>query len=307
MRVKFAPEFPGGRKNAGPAATAGNLNDQIRPPTVRITRHQPANLEDEMSRLLNAGRAPRWLACLACGAWFLFAATPARADDEAKRIIAAAVKAHGGAEKLAKANAKPSITKGKLKVFANGMEFDATLEASSDGKRFRQEIKLTIMGTDIEQTVVFDGKEVWIAANGKVVSTLSKKEELELIKEAMHAEKIGNMVLDDKDLEFSIIGEDKVGDTPVVGVRVSKKGRKDVSLYFDKKTHLLKKVESRGMVYQSNQEVAQERIVDEYKDVNGVMRPGKMTVNQDGKKAVEMEFTSYETVDSLDDATFKKP
>jgi hypothetical protein len=141
-----------------------------------------------------------------------------------------------------------------------------------------------------------------------VVTTLSKKEDLDLIEEAIHAEKVGSlMFLGDKSIELSIIGDDKVGDTPVVGVRVSKKNRRDVSLYFDKKTHLLKKVESRGLAYQSREEVAQERIVEEYKEFDGLMRPSKMTVNQDGKKAVEMEITGYETVDQFDDSTFKKP
>jgi hypothetical protein len=86
-----------------------------------------------------------------------------------------------------------------------------------------------------------------------------------------------------------------------------KKGRKDVSLFFDKKTHLLKKIESRGLSFQSRQEVTQERILDEYKEFDGRMRPTKAIMNQDGMKAVEMEFTGIEFVDSLDDSTFKKP
>jgi hypothetical protein len=261
-----------------------------------------------MNRVFKSIAGVRVIACLVCGSWLLAAGSTARADDEAKKVIEAAVKAHGGAEKLAKNKNKAVNIKGKLKVFANGMELDATMEAWAGEKKFRQDIKLSIMGMDIEQTVAFDGKEVWIAANGKVVMTLDKKEDLELVEEALHAEKVGDLqLLDDKTIELSIIGDDKVGDTPVVGVRVSKKGRKDVSLYFDKKTHMLKKTESRGLDFQSRQEVTQERIVDEYQEVDGVMRPKKLTVNQDGKKTVEMEFTGFETMDKLDDSTVKKP
>lgn len=251
----------------------------------------------------------RVFVCLACAAGLLATATTiARADDEAKKIVEAAIKAHGGAEKFAKIKDKAVIQKAKVKVFASGMEFEATMESQTDGKRFRQDISLSVMGQQIEQTVAFDGKETWIAANGKVIATKSKKEDLDLIEEAMYSEKVGDlMFLNDKGIELSIIGDDKVGDTPVVGVRVSKKGRKDVSLYFDKKTHRLKKVESRGVNFQSQQEVTQERILDEYKEFNGQMRPSKATVNQDGKKVVEMEFTGVEFVDTLDDSTFKKP
>jgi hypothetical protein len=124
----------------------------------------------------------------------------------------------------------------------------------------------------------------------------------------MYSEKAAGLaMLGDKDIELSIIGDDMVGDTAVVGVRVSSKGHKDVSLYFDKKTHLLKKSIGRMLDFESHAEVEQERIVDEYKEVDGMMRPARMTLNKDGKKFVEIELTEVRSVDKLDDDTFAKP
>jgi hypothetical protein len=261
-----------------------------------------------MNRVLQSIAVARAIAYLACGAWLLGLGAPARADEDAKKVVEAAIMAHGGAEKLAKNKDKSVIQKGKLKIYVMGLEIEGTMEIRAGDKKFRQDIKGSVMGQDFNQGVVYDGKELWIAINGKVVMTLDKKEDLEMIQEAVHAEEAAGLVLlGSKDVELSLIGDDKVGDTPVVGIRVSKKGRKDVSLYFDKKTHLLKKIENRSVDFTSRTEVADEKIMSDYKEFEGQMQPTKVTMNRDGKKYIEFEYTSHEYVDKHDDSTWKKP
>lgn len=195
----------------------------------------------------------------------------------------------------------------------NGMELDAVVETTvaaggEKERRFKQDIQLSVMGMDIKQLVVHDGKSLWIAINGKIFRDFDKKEDLEKFEEAAFAEQAAGLVLlNSKEIETSIIGEDKVGDTPVIGVRVSKKGRKDVSLYFDKETGLLKKIHSRAVDFMSGTEVEQERILEDYKEVEGQKRPQRAVVMQDGKKLVEVEFTETKLVDSVDDSAFDKP
>src|SRR4051812_8687745 len=101
-----------------------------------------------------------------------FAAGAARAEDaDAKKVIDKAVAAHGGAEALAKMKDKSSVIKGKLKIeVAGGIE--ATMEMSVGGHKFRQDLKGSVMGMDFSQNIVYDGKEMWIAVNGKVMTTL---------------------------------------------------------------------------------------------------------------------------------------
>src|SRR5262249_17572920 len=147
--------------------------------------------------------------------WLLLSTNAARADDAAKKVVDAAIKAHGGAEKLKMLSEKASVLKGKLKIYAMGLELDGTMEMQIGDKKFRQDIKFAINGMDIEQAVAYDGKEVWIALNGKVVQTLDKKEDLELLADQMHAEEAAGLtLLSSKDVALSIIGDDKVGDTP---------------------------------------------------------------------------------------------
>jgi outer membrane lipoprotein-sorting protein len=232
---------------------------------------------------------------------------PLRADDEARKVVDKALKAHGGAETLAKFKDKAAIVKGKMKIH-QPIELDATMEMSAGGKKFKQDLQFSLMGMDFMQSVVYDGKELWVSQNGKIVTTLSKEDDLKALKETIYAEELAEMaLLGDKKLELSLIGEDKVSDVPVVGVRVSSKGHKDVSLYFDKTTGLLLKMESRGFEFQTQQEVGEERIFGDYKDFEGRKRPTKVTMNREGKKFIEMEITDVKIVDKLDDSTFSKP
>jgi len=232
---------------------------------------------------------------------------PVRADDDAKKIIQEAVKAYGGADVLAKHHGKGVIQKGKLHVSAGGMDLDGTVDVSSQDGKFRRVVNFSIMGTDVKQTSVFNGEALWIDTNG-MLTTIDKKEDVDLIKESVFGEEaIGKVLMGDAGLKLSIIGDDKVDDAPVVGIRISKEGHKDVSAYFDKKTHLIRKIVSRGLDIQSQMEVESVRILDDYKDFDGQMRPAKASVLQDGKKIADVEFTEVKYVDKFDDDVFAKP
>jgi hypothetical protein len=231
----------------------------------------------------------------------------ARADDtDAKKVIEKAIVAHGGADALAKLKDKAAIVKGKMSIDqAGGIE--ATLESFASNKKFKHVIEGSVMGQNFTQIVCYDGKEMWIAIGGKVIMTITGKD-LEPIKEQIHAEELAGLALfGEKGLEFSVVGDSKVGENEVVGIKVSKKDYKDVTLFFDKKTGLLAKSEYRGLDFQTKNEVNEEKVLHDYKKVDGVLRPSRIVVNRDGKKFLEMEFTEQKHVDKLDDGTFDKP
>ena len=110
-----------------------------------------------------------------------------------------------------------------------------------------------------------------------------------------------------KGVKLSALGEIKVNDQAAVGVRVSRKGRRDVSVYFDKKTGLTVKTERRTIDLQSDQEITEERIVTEYQKLDGVPHPKKMTINRDGKKFLDAEILELKEFDKLDEGMFKVP
>jgi hypothetical protein len=113
--------------------------------------------------------------------------------------------------------------------------------------------------------------------------------------------------LKDKKFKLSTLGESKVNGKPAVGVKVSCKGHKDVDLYFDKKTGLLAKMEYRTVDFMTEKERTEERIIQEYQDLDGRKTAKKVLLNRDGKKYIEVEITEITQVEKLDDSEFAEP
>ena len=128
-------------------------------------------------------------------------------------------------------------------------------------------------------------------------------------REQMHVQRVTKLVaLKDKAYTVKPLGEAKVGDKAAVGLLVTHKDRRDVSLYFDKKTHLLLKVETRGKDVQAGgQEFTGETFYSDYKEIEGVKYAMKAVLKRDGKLFLETESTEVTPQDKLDAATFAKP
>jgi hypothetical protein len=233
-------------------------------------------------------------------------APAARAADEPKDILAKAIKAHGGAEALTKNKAARFKSKGKIDLPGVG-EADFTQEVAFmvPGK-FKESMELTVAGQTISVVTLVNGKAQSIEVNGKGIDLTDAM--TEALKDAGQLLEIGRLVpLTDKKYELSIIGEDTVEGKKVVGVRVASKGRKDVSLYFDKETGLLAKLEYRTVDAQSGNEIGEERIITGYnKNKAGVAIPKAAVVKRDGKKFLEVEVVEYTSLEKLDDSEFKK-
>ena len=103
------------------------------------------------------------------------------------------------------------------------------------------------------------------------------------------------------------LGEVKVDGQPALGIRVSSKGHRDVNLYFDKAKGLLVKVETRDVDLLTGQEVTTEKIMSDYKEVGGLLRPSKVRVLRDGKKLMDLEMEEVKLVDKFDKEFFDKP
>jgi hypothetical protein len=98
-----------------------------------------------------------------------------------------------------------------------------------------------------------------------------------------------------------------VDDKPALGVKVSAKGRKDVTLYFDKATGLLVRYDHTVRAEGTGQEVTEENYPAGYKDVQGTRQAMKFTTKRDGKLHVEGEVTDLQLHETLDDGVFAKP
>jgi len=88
---------------------------------------------------------------------------------------------------------------------------------------------------------------------------------------------------------------------------VTAKGHNDVSLWFDKESGLLVKIERQVYDDASMQEVGQEEHLSDYRDVSGVQTAMKLVWHRDGKKVVEIQYTDVRYPEKIDAAEFAKP
>ena len=126
-------------------------------------------------------------------------------------------------------------------------------------------------------------------------------------KEVQHASYVTSL-LPIKGVGYTLapLAEAKVAGRPAVGVKVSSKGHRDVSLYFDKATGLCVKRAHR-ILDSSGKEVLQEVVFSDFKDVDGVKHFQKITAFRNGQKMIEGEVTELKFFDKLEEKLFAKP
>ncbi len=225
--------------------------------------------------------------------------------QEARAIIDKAVKAYGGAEKFAKLKAMQVKAKGTLEVMGMTLPFTKETSVQYPGK-FKEVMQMEVDGQQIIVNSVFNGTKGWINAAGMEVPVEEKI--LEEFKEAAHKmEALRLTNLNDKKFELSPLGESKVNDRPVVGVKIASKGHRDINVYFDKDTGLIVKSENRALDVQAGQEVSEETFITEYQEVEGLKVGKKVVVHRDGKKLMDAEVTLIKFLDKFDDSEFAKP
>jgi hypothetical protein len=245
--------------------------------------------------------------CLLGLAGLLAVATAVRSDDQAetKALVDKAIKAMGGADKLAKFATYTSKGKGKI---IDPAEIDYTDENWSRLPEFaRFDMELDVGGNKIKEVFVFNGPKGWLKINDS--TTEMPKEMLAAFRDYFHALRLANdpLALRDKDAKLSPLGEMKINDRPAIGLQVSCKGKRDVNVYFDKENGLPLKCETTAPPFQGGQEVAQEFFFEDYKEFEGVKVATKMTWKQDGKKYMVREVSEIKPEEKIDDSTFDKP
>jgi hypothetical protein len=224
-----------------------------------------------------------------------------RADDhaDALAIVDDAIKAHGGVDALAKAQAYTRKGTGNVKPFDKEMSLTEELTVSlPDRMRLSSEIDKTA-----HVLVVLNGDKGWQSTGGPA----SEVGAIRLKEVADEASVLWLATLTPLKKDIFILkplSEKKVNDKPAVGISVSAKSRPEVRMYFDKGSHLLVKIEREAL--QGGKKVDKEYQYGDYKEVDGVKLPGRLTELMNGNKFSEITVTSYK-LHKPDDATFSKP
>jgi hypothetical protein len=250
-----------------------------------------------------------WIPGLVCVT--AFATKPESPGIGVKDLVQKAISTHGYAtEKNAKVRSYIVIQDANLTIGGKEVECRLTISIEPPDRRH---VKLQFDNEGEEVTVlsIYDGKsgKGWNSYNGK--TTEMSMEELEETKHSVHASSLISLVpiLDSILYQLSPAGRVEVEGSPVIGVKVSRKGFREAVLFIDEKTFLVVKLlYVFKNVHAGGEPELLETFFSDFKKEKGMMTPSSFKAIHGGKtiaygKTVEM-IVSEQT---LRVNTFAKP
>jgi hypothetical protein len=242
-----------------------------------------------------------WSAIMAA-AMFAGAVASARAADQttAAEVVERAIKAQGGDEALVRSRTLSRTGAGTMSLSGATLPFtEETTMALPD------RIRITV---DIEKgarvTLIVNGDKGWQASGGAVLEL--GKERLDEVREESNVLWLATLTpLLKEPYTLTPLPDGSVDGSPTSGVKASAKGHTDVSLYFDKRTNLLVKIQRRAR--ESGVTLNKTYLFSDYKDVDGVKLPVREVQLLEGKKFIERTSANYKLLSRVDDTTFAKP
>jgi hypothetical protein len=238
----------------------------------------------------------------------LASATLARGGDDKKaeaiQLIDKALAARGGDEKTLALPAFQAKSTGKLYRSSVVVPYEAEIAFHyPDRCSFR--LTLDPTGAKIPLTIVYDKGQAWEKlGDGLKEKTKEQAAELGHFIYYVWLHQLTPL----KGLEFTLeaLGESKIDDTAVRGVKVSCKGRRDTRLFFDAKTHHLIASETIALD-DAGKEVPFATRLGGYVKVDGVVSYTTIKVSRDGKPYYEETLAEQKRLATLPDTMFKKP
>jgi hypothetical protein len=236
---------------------------------------------------------------------FLLSAPIAAAADDPAAIVDKAIKAIGGEEKLSKHKAEQWKTKGMIEIMGMKMAYTADYYFQKPNQ-MRFDVAMEFGGMKIAISAATDGKIAW-EKSGDMVREMDEKKGKAFRDNVYTMELSYLLPLKEKDCTLVLADEVKVDGKDAVGVKVSRKGQRDVVMYFDKKTRLLAKTVSTIWDEFTDKEVMQESILSKWKDIGGMMYFEKLVIMRGGKDFITEEFSDQKSMEKLDPKLFAKP
>ena len=229
----------------------------------------------------------------------------AESKDDPQAIVDKAIQAHGGADKLAKIKGQSWKAKGSMTAGGMKMTYDA-LYQFAPANHFRFDLEMEAGGNRIKLSAGTDGKAAWESL-APLVQDMAKEKQVEFHHNVYVMNLSQVTPLKDKAFTLTALGESKLGEQTLVGIKVAHKDRRDVHMYFDKKTGLLTKTSSRINDEFSKKEVEQATVLSGYRDRDGLKVFDKLTIQLDGKEFIVEEMSDQKYLEKPDLKQFAKP
>jgi hypothetical protein len=213
---------------------------------------------------------PGFSGLAALGLLFSISQTGVGADHpDPKAVIEQAIAAQGGMKAMEMIGATYLATKGRCPELAAEAVFTCTTYVCPPDLSQRN-WKFDLSGVRVPLVTVIQGGRGW--ETGSKPDTIENLEPpaLEEYRNQLYLAQVKSLcpLLGRLDVALQLEASSKVNDRPAFVVLVTKKGRPDVHLFFDQKSHLLVKVQYSGVYADSNSKSRFEEYLDDYRVVD---------------------------------------
>jgi len=217
-------------------------------------------------------------------------------SQTAEEILEKIIEAQGGRKVLA--GIEDTTMSGSMQMVAMNLNGSMTMYQKEPDK-MRMDIEM--MG--MQMTQAFDGKTAW-AINPQPGNAQEMPEKLA---KEFKRQAIGNDALLNPQkygITYTFKGKEKIDDKEYLVLEQNFKDGHNATLYIDPATYLTYKVKTTTL-NQVEAEVESESFPSDYKKVDGLMIPHKITVYQGGQEFMNLTFSEVTINSGLEDSFFK--
>jgi hypothetical protein len=221
--------------------------------------------------------------------------------EDARKVIAVAIKALGGEAKLLRC--KAVVCKGEGTIQVHGQPISCAIRLVFQPPYQHSQI---VSGTGFKVTTVLNGDRAWRNTNGSVVEM--NKEQVREYKQTLYSEQVAGLtpLMKCEGMTLLLLKESKIEGTLCIGVKVCCKSYRDVTLYLDRKTGLLIKMEM--IVKERGSFFTQETFFHDYESFGGLLRPRRVITTRDRREFMSWQVTENQTLEKkVSDHHFARP
>jgi hypothetical protein len=257
------------------------------------------------------------LVALACAAWHSVtvgsgpnpeaaAQTPGKllATDTAEGVVAKAIKACGGAEKINRWQV------GKIKYKTSGSVLaglppgaDCTVEETFQyPNQFKRAVSTMVNGKSLTVVYVMNGKQAWVKRGDSVEAltySFSPKQRHDFAR-----------IIDFTGLtniKITLVGEQRVENRPALVVRGEFEKNRKIDCYFDKATAFLVKTSEVAQDPRSGKQVMKEAVLADYKEIQGGQVPRRIKTYINGDLKLDIAILDIRFMEKIDEKEFARP
>jgi|GEM_PF-93666 len=227
------------------------------------------------------------------------------AGDEPNRVIEKAMVAHGGQERLAAIKAIRMKATGTVNWGAEvPFTWDLTWQSP---KQLKLAAELGAAGQRVSLVQGFDGSSAWASANGVVVGVAGKK--LDELHAQIHLRRVLTLapLLANKSFTLAAVDDVMIDGKAAAGVKVSAQGERELTLYFDRKSNLLARVDRLVFDDAKMKEVPQEDVFSDYREVDGMQTAFKEVWSRADNQVAVLNYSEVSYPAKVDEREFARP